>query len=90
MGCPKKLLTDSSMSEWLLMKLSVKSGRVLESLAHCPGLGSGTLELCTGSQLEFKALCSLKLPSNVSAMSWSENAQTAEPLILFTGVVNVP
>ena len=90
MGWPKKLRTDSSISEWLLMKLSVRSGKVRESLAHWPGLGSGTFDVDTGSQFEFSALCSLKLPSNVSAMSCSENAHTAEPLMLFTGVVNVP
>lgn len=89
-GWPKKLGTDSSISECVLIKFNVKSGRVLESLTHWPGRGSGTLALCTGNQLELIALCSLKLPSNVSEISWSENAQTAEPLILFTGVVNVP
>lgn len=61
-----------------------------ESFTHCPGLGSGTFALCTGSQFEFRALCSLKFPSKVSAMSCREKAQTAEPLILLTGVVNVP
>lgn len=74
----------------MLIKFKVKSGKVRESLTHCPGLGSGTLALCTGSQFELSALCSLKLPSKVSVMSWREKAHTAEPLMLFTGVVNVP
>jgi hypothetical protein len=34
--------TDSSINECVLMKLRVRSGRVRESLTHCPGLGSGT------------------------------------------------
>lgn len=89
-GWPKKLGTDSSISECVLMKLSVRSGSVRESLVHWPGRGSGTFVSCTGSQLEFRALCSLKLPAKVSAMSCSENAHTAEPLMLFTGVVKVP
>ena len=89
-GWPKKLRTDSSIKECALMKFNVRSGRLRELLTHCPGRGSGTLALCTGSQFESKALCSLKLPSNVWAMSLRENAHTAEPLILFTGVVNVP
>lgn len=89
-GWPKKLGTSSSMSECVLMKLRVRSGSDRESLTHWPGLGSGTLVLCTGSQFELMALCSLKLPLNVSVMSCREKAHTAEPLMLFTGVVNVP
>lgn len=72
------------------MKFRVKSGNERESLTHWPGLGAGTFALCTGSQFELMALCSLKLPLKVSVMSCKEKAQTAEPLILFTGVVNVP
>ena len=34
--------TDSSISEWDLMKFNVTSGSVCESLTHCPGRGSGT------------------------------------------------
>lgn len=49
-----------------------------------------TLALLTGSQLELMALCSLKVPSNVSAMSCILNAHTALPDILFGGVVKVP
>lgn len=72
------------------MKLSVKSGSVLLSLWHCPGRGSGTLELCTGNQLELIAACSLKFPSKVSVMSCNEKAHTALPDMLFDGVVKVP
>lgn len=42
MGWWKNEGTDSSINECVLMKLSVRSGRVRESLTHCPGLGSGT------------------------------------------------
>lgn len=42
MGWPKKAGTASSMSGWVLMKFSVTSGKVLESIAHWPGRGSGT------------------------------------------------
>lgn len=90
MGWPKKLGTSSSIRECVWIKLRVRSGRDRESLTHWPGLGSGTLVLCTGSQFELIALCSLKLPLNVSVMSCKEKAHTAEPLMLFTGVVNVP
>lgn len=90
MGWPKKLGTSSSIRECVWMKLRVRSGRDRESLTHWPGLGSGTLVLCTGNQFELIALCSLKLPLNVSVMSCKEKAHTAEPLMLFTGVVNVP
>lgn len=54
------------------MKFNVKSGRVRDSLWHDPGRGSGTFALFTGSQFEFIPVCSLKLPSNVSAISWNE------------------
>lgn len=90
MGWPKKLGTSSSIRECVWIKLRVRSGRDRESLTHWPGLGSGTLVLCTGSQFELIALCSLKFPLNVSVMSCKEKAHTAEPLMLFTGVVNVP
>lgn len=89
-GCPKNEGTLSSISECVLMKLRVRSGRVRLSLWHWPGLGSGTFELCTGSQFAFSADCSLKLPSNVSVMSCKLNAHTALPAILFAGVVKVP
>lgn len=41
MGIPKKAGTFSSIKECVLMKFKVKSGSVLESLWHEPGLGSG-------------------------------------------------
>lgn len=72
------------------MKFNVRSGKVRLSLWHCPGLGSGTFELSTASQLELIEDCSLKLPSKVSVISWSENAHTALPEMLLGGVVNVP
>lgn len=78
------------MRECVLMKLSVRSGRVRESFTHCPGLGSGTFELATGSQLEVGCSCSLKAPSKDSVISRREKAQTADPLMLFGGVVNTP
>lgn len=90
MGCPKKLGTLSSINECALIKFKVKSGNVRLSLWHWPGLGSGTFWLNTGNQFEFRAACSLKLPSNVSVMSWRLKAQTALPDMLFGGVVNVP
>jgi len=42
MGWWKNEGTDSSINECVLIKLRVRSGRVRESLTHCPGLGSGT------------------------------------------------
>lgn len=72
------------------MKLSVRSGSVLESLAHWPGLGSGTLDPGTGNQLEVMTFCSLNSPSNESSTSDRENAHTADPVMLLTGVVNTP
>lgn len=90
MGWPKKLETDSSMSGCILIKLSVRSGNVLESLTHWPGLGSGTLAFFTANQLELMAVCSLKEPSKVSEMSCRLKAHTAEPLIELGGVVNTP
>jgi len=41
-GCLKNDGTASSMRECVLMKFRVRSGNVLESFTHCPGLGSGT------------------------------------------------
>lgn len=41
-GWPKNAGTVSSIRACVLIKLSVKSGRVLESLWHRPGRGSGT------------------------------------------------
>ena len=37
-------------------------GRVCVSLTHCPGLGSGTLDDKTGSQVELEEACSLNRP----------------------------
>lgn len=89
-GIPKKLGTLSSINECVFIKFSVKSGRVLLSLWHWPGRGSGTLLLKTGNQLELIAACSLKFPSNVSVISWRLKAHTALPDILLGGVVKVP
>lgn len=42
MGEPKNAGTVSSISEWVFLKLSVRSGSVRESLWQEPGRGSGT------------------------------------------------
>lgn len=49
-----------------------------------------TFSLFTGSQFDVMLPCSLKLPSNVSAMSCNEKAHTAEPPIALFGVVKIP
>lgn len=41
-GWPKNAGTFSSINECVLIKFSVASGNVLESLWHDPGRGSGT------------------------------------------------
>lgn len=87
-GNPKKEGTASSISAWDFTKLTVMSGRVLESFTHCPGLGSGTFRGGTGNQFEFIVSCSLKGPSKVSKIFCTVKAHTAEPLIELTGVEN--
>ena len=49
-GCLKKEATEPSISEWVLMKFRVRSGRLRESLAHCPGRGSGTCQSTSFNQ----------------------------------------
>ena len=65
-------------------------------LTRCSALLTGNLqgrpkqtcECVVGSQLEFMSSWCLKFPSNVSMTSAKRKAQTAEPAMLLTGVVN--
>ena len=89
-GNAKKDWTASSMRGCAFTKFTVTSGSVLESFTHAPGLGSGTFSGSTRSQLLFMVSCSLNAPWKTSRTFFMENAQTAEPPIEFTGVVNTP
>lgn len=44
------------------MKFNTVSGRLDVSSTQVPGLGSGILDLSTGSQAEFDVACSLNFP----------------------------
>lgn len=49
------------------------------SLTHSPGLGSGTLELRTGSHAELDVACSLNFPRKASWISSKVKTHKAEP-----------
>ena len=88
-GAPWVLGTAQSMRLLCLTKFMVTSGKFMLSLVHCPGLGSGTLELPTGSQLAATEVCCLKGPSwNTLRTSLKLNAQIALPKLIINYLIN--